>query len=154
MPQLLLPGKGPPECNCMGDWVGPRAILDAVEKRKFSRTCWDSNLFTLFIQAIAHVLYQLSCVGSQRSESKMKERILDKYMVSSGRLLCMVLTFGFHKDKELPDQGKITINFSRNIVYCGVSVWVNETFWLMDKMKDRHISTSCSYLYMFCTKNA
>lgn len=45
---------------------------------------------------------------------------------------------GFHKDKEFLDQGKITINFSRNFVYFGVSVWVNETFQLTDKITDTY----------------
>ena len=43
---------------------------------------------------------------------------------------------GLHKDKEFLDQEKIAINFSKNIVYFGVSVWVNETFQLMDKITD------------------
>jgi len=86
--------------------VGPRAILDAVEKRKFPRTCWESNLCSSFIQAIAHVLYQLSCFSCHRSEGKMKERILDKYMISSGRELCLVVTLDSIKTRNYLTTGK------------------------------------------------
>jgi hypothetical protein len=32
----LYPGGGSPRTHCIGGWVGPRAGLDDVEKRKFS----------------------------------------------------------------------------------------------------------------------
>jgi len=86
--------------------VGPRSILDAVEKRKFPRTCWESNLCSSFIQAIAHMLYQLSCSSCHKSECKMKERILDKYMVSGGRLLCIVVTLDSIKTRNFLTRGK------------------------------------------------
>jgi hypothetical protein len=37
----------------MGDWVEPRDILDAVEKRKTSYHCRDSNLDSSVVQLIA-----------------------------------------------------------------------------------------------------
>jgi len=57
---------------------------------------------------------------------------------------------GFHKDKELLDHRKIATNFSRKIVYFGVSVWVNETFQLMDKITDTYFHIMQLF---FCIKN-
>jgi hypothetical protein len=37
---LYLQGKSP---NCIGGWVGPRAVLDAVVKRKIPSTYRESN---------------------------------------------------------------------------------------------------------------
>jgi hypothetical protein len=37
----------------MGGWVGLRAVLDAVVKRKFSSTRWESNPRTPIIQLVA-----------------------------------------------------------------------------------------------------
>jgi hypothetical protein len=41
-PAVLSPGKflG---ILLIGDWMGPRASLDAVVKRKIPSSCWDSN---------------------------------------------------------------------------------------------------------------
>jgi hypothetical protein len=37
----------------IGGWVGPRAILDAVVKRKIPNPFWESNPTTPIIQPIA-----------------------------------------------------------------------------------------------------
>jgi hypothetical protein len=37
------PGKEPPNSHWIGGWVGPKAGLDAVVKRKIFRPCRDSN---------------------------------------------------------------------------------------------------------------
>jgi hypothetical protein len=33
----LTPGERAPDTHCIGDWVGPRVGLDAVEKRNLAR---------------------------------------------------------------------------------------------------------------------
>jgi hypothetical protein len=37
----------------MGGWVGSRAVLDAVEKRKIPSPRWESNPKTLIVQPVA-----------------------------------------------------------------------------------------------------
>jgi hypothetical protein len=44
-----LQGKSP----CIGDWVVPRAVLDAVVKRKISSPCRESNPRTPIFQPVA-----------------------------------------------------------------------------------------------------
>jgi hypothetical protein len=44
----------------MEGWVGPRAILDAVVKRKIPSPHWESNPRTLIIQLVAHCYTDLS----------------------------------------------------------------------------------------------
>jgi hypothetical protein len=75
----------------------------------------------------------------------MKEGILSKYFFSSGS---MVVTCGFHTGKEFLDQWKTTINFSRNVVYCGVGVWVNEIFRLRDKITDTYFHIMLLFVYV------
>jgi len=41
--QLYAPGKEPPSTHCIGGYVGPRASLDAVEKRKINSPHRVSN---------------------------------------------------------------------------------------------------------------
>jgi hypothetical protein len=44
--------------------VGPKAHLDAVEKKKITFPCLKSNLDSSVIQPIAYSLYRLSYPGS------------------------------------------------------------------------------------------
>jgi hypothetical protein len=48
----------------MGGWVGPRAILEAVVKRKIPSPRRESNPRTLIIQPVAQSLYRLRYHGS------------------------------------------------------------------------------------------
>jgi hypothetical protein len=48
----------PPGNNCVGDWVSPRVSLDAMEKRKISSACRESNPDP---PARSPSLYRLSC---------------------------------------------------------------------------------------------
>jgi hypothetical protein len=48
MPRERVPGT-----HWIGGWVGPRAVLDAVVKRKIPSPCQESNLRTPIIQLIA-----------------------------------------------------------------------------------------------------
>jgi hypothetical protein len=66
-----------------------------MEKRKFPCPFLGISLYSSFIQAIAHMLYQLISSSCHRPEGKMKERILDKYMVSSGRLVGSATRYNF-----------------------------------------------------------
>jgi hypothetical protein len=43
VPAALPPGKEPPVTHWTGGWVGPRAGLDAVVKRKILSPCRQSN---------------------------------------------------------------------------------------------------------------
>jgi hypothetical protein len=47
---VALPGGTPPGTNCIGGWVGPRAGLDAVKRRKISCPCRESNPSSFVVQ--------------------------------------------------------------------------------------------------------
>jgi hypothetical protein len=51
-PGHFTPKKSAPGTHWIGGWVGPRANLDVVVKRKVLSPCQDLNL--LIIQPIAH----------------------------------------------------------------------------------------------------
>jgi hypothetical protein len=57
-PATLLPGKEPPGTHWIGGWVGPRAGLDMVEKRKFS--IWTKLLNPTFLLH-KHLVLQILC---------------------------------------------------------------------------------------------
>jgi hypothetical protein len=42
-PSCITLGEETPITHWIGGWVGPRASLDILEKRKISCPCWDSN---------------------------------------------------------------------------------------------------------------
>jgi hypothetical protein len=42
-PSRFTPREGTPGTHWIGDWVGPRACLDVVVKRKIPSPCRDSN---------------------------------------------------------------------------------------------------------------
>jgi hypothetical protein len=52
-PAALPPGKDPPGTHWKGGWVGPRAVLDAVVKRKIPSPHRESNPRTLIVQSVA-----------------------------------------------------------------------------------------------------
>jgi hypothetical protein len=52
-PAALTPGEEPPGTNWIGGWVGPRAVLDAVLKRKIPSPRRESKLRTAIIQPAA-----------------------------------------------------------------------------------------------------
>jgi hypothetical protein len=39
----FIPTERAPGTHCIGGWVDPRAVLDAVVKRKIASPCRDSN---------------------------------------------------------------------------------------------------------------
>jgi hypothetical protein len=49
----LPPGKEPLDTHWIRGWVGPRAVLDMVVKRKIPSPCWESNPRTPIVQLIA-----------------------------------------------------------------------------------------------------
>jgi hypothetical protein len=52
-PAALLPGKEPPGTHWIGGWVGPRAGLDAMVKRKIPRPRRESNPRAPIVQPVA-----------------------------------------------------------------------------------------------------
>jgi hypothetical protein len=51
-PATLPPGKEPPGTHWIGGWVGPRAVLDAVVKRKIPSPRRESNPRTPIVQPV------------------------------------------------------------------------------------------------------
>jgi hypothetical protein len=49
----FIPRERAPDTHWIGGWVGPRAVLDAVVKRKIPKPCWESNPRTLIVQTVA-----------------------------------------------------------------------------------------------------
>jgi hypothetical protein len=62
-PGCFTPRERAPRTHWIEGWVGPRAILDVVVRRKISRPCWESNLRTPIVQS-SPALYCLSYHGS------------------------------------------------------------------------------------------
>jgi hypothetical protein len=62
-PCRYIPGERAPGTHWIGGWVGPRAGLDEVEKRKFL-TLWGLELRPLGLPARSQSLYRLSYPGS------------------------------------------------------------------------------------------
>jgi hypothetical protein len=52
--------------RCVGGWVGPRAGLDAVERRIISCPCQKSNPGSSVVQPVVQSLYQMSYQVSKR----------------------------------------------------------------------------------------
>jgi hypothetical protein len=52
-PAALPPGKEPLVPIWVGGWVGPRAVLDAVVKRKIPSPRRESNSITPIVQPVA-----------------------------------------------------------------------------------------------------
>jgi hypothetical protein len=52
-PTALPPGKEPAGTHWIGGWVGPRAVLDVVVKRKIPSPHRESNPRTLIVQTVA-----------------------------------------------------------------------------------------------------
>jgi hypothetical protein len=63
-PAALYPRERTPGTYCTGDWVGPRAGLDAQARRKILCLCRRSNPDRL---ARSQTLYRLSYRGSRLS---------------------------------------------------------------------------------------
>jgi hypothetical protein len=42
-PGCFTPRERAPGTHWIGGWVGPRAVMDAVVKRKISNPSWESN---------------------------------------------------------------------------------------------------------------
>jgi hypothetical protein len=55
----LLPGIKAPGTHWIGGCVSPRAVLDAVVKKKIPNPHWESNLRTPIVQSIAWQSYRL-----------------------------------------------------------------------------------------------
>jgi len=54
-PGHFTPREKATHTHWVGGWVGPRAILDAVAKRKTPSPCQESNPRTLIVQPVAQL---------------------------------------------------------------------------------------------------
>jgi hypothetical protein len=52
-PAALPPRERAPGAHCIGSWVRPRAVLDAVMKRKIPNSRRESNPRTPIVQPVA-----------------------------------------------------------------------------------------------------
>jgi hypothetical protein len=52
-PERFTPRERAPDIHWIGGWVGPRAVLDAVVKRKIPRPRRESNPRTPIVQPVA-----------------------------------------------------------------------------------------------------
>jgi hypothetical protein len=52
-PAALPPRERAPDTHWIGGWVGPRAVLEAVVKRKIPSLCRESNSRTPIVQPVA-----------------------------------------------------------------------------------------------------
>jgi hypothetical protein len=52
-PGRFTPRERAPGTHWIGGWVGPRAVLDAVVKRKIPTSHWESNPRTSIVQPVA-----------------------------------------------------------------------------------------------------
>jgi hypothetical protein len=53
MPWLLYPRERAPSTHWIGVWVGSKAVLDEVVKRKIPSPCWESSPRTPIVQPAA-----------------------------------------------------------------------------------------------------
>jgi hypothetical protein len=53
-PGRFTPRERAPGTHWIGVWVGPRAVLDPVVKRKIPSPCRESNPKTPIVQPVAH----------------------------------------------------------------------------------------------------
>jgi hypothetical protein len=87
----LLPGERAPGTHFIGGWVGPRADLDAAEKRKTSRcleTNPDQRLYNFW-----NIIATPSCGTEEHYTGKMTAvRIRSRYFINTGQIpfLCQV----------------------------------------------------------------
>jgi hypothetical protein len=63
-PGRLTPSERTSGTYLIGGWVGPRAVLDAVAKRKIPSSRRESNPRTPIVQPVAYSLYRPSYQGS------------------------------------------------------------------------------------------
>jgi hypothetical protein len=55
-PGRFTPRERAPGSHCTGNWVGPRAVLDTVVKRKIPSPRRESNPRTLIVQPVASAM--------------------------------------------------------------------------------------------------
>jgi hypothetical protein len=63
-PGRFTPRERAPGTHWIGGWVGPRAVVDAMVKRKIPSPRRESNPRTPIVQPVASALYRLSYHGS------------------------------------------------------------------------------------------
>jgi hypothetical protein len=79
-PQPLYPQGKSPGTHWIGDWVGPRAVLDAVVKRKIPSPRRESNRRTPIVQprSIPTELPRLPKRNRKEKEKKNERREREK----------------------------------------------------------------------------
>jgi hypothetical protein len=106
--QPLYPQRKSPGTHWIGGWVGPRAVLDMVVKRKIPSPHWEWNRRTLIVQPVA-----------QRCTEKFNELILQEmsnYWVNHNTVWCHCRFIVF--------LWLITIVFSKNSAQVGFKKYI------------------------------
>jgi hypothetical protein len=93
-PVRFIPRKGAPCTHWIGGWVGPRAVLDAVVKRKVSSPHWESNPRTPIVQPAAqrYTDWAVTALANWSSSCNIKIRYVNlvcKFIVYLSRYLTL-----------------------------------------------------------------
>jgi hypothetical protein len=99
-PQPLYPGERAPGTHWIGGWVGPRAGLENVEKRKFL-TFRDSNSDPSVTQPVAsrYTTYTLPAHSGSHSIWKYETAVLSTPLLMETDSLLIQLSFYIEREK-------------------------------------------------------
>jgi hypothetical protein len=79
-PGRFTPRERTPGTHWTGGWVGPRAVLDAVVKRKISSPRRESNPRTRIVQPVAQRCFQFFLLCKSWNHSLPKNHSMEAYM--------------------------------------------------------------------------
>ena len=79
-PTHFITGERDTSVHWIGSWMGPRASLNALETRKISCLCQESNYNSFVIQPIAQLPLQL-CYPGFDTESSLYYTVLNDRMI-------------------------------------------------------------------------
>jgi hypothetical protein len=85
-PAALPPGKEPPSTHGIGDWVGPRAGLDDVEKEKILDPYQESNSDPSAVQPVASC-YTDCAINNRTILENVYTRVNECWLNSGGNIV-------------------------------------------------------------------